>query len=113
MMINGDLIGVFFTEDYKFLDPKGSVVIDIGANIGDSAIYFALNGAEKIIALEPYPCSYNLAQENIKINNFNDKVELLNAGYGKDSSIIVNQEEISGVGSNLISAEKGTLSIFS
>ena len=104
---NGDLIGVFFTEDYKFLDPKGSVVIDIGANIGDSAIYFALNGAEKIIALEPYPYSYNLAQENIKINNFNDKVELLNAGYGKDSSIIVNQEEISGVGSNLISAEKG------
>jgi FkbM family methyltransferase len=107
MMVNGDLIGVFFTEDYKFLDPKGSIVIYIGANIGDSAIYFALNGAEKVIALEPYPHSYNIAQKNVETNNFNDKVELLNAGYGKDSNIIVNHEEISGVGSNLISAEKG------
>ncbi len=33
---NGDIGATFIREDYKWLRPKNCVVIDIGANIGDS-----------------------------------------------------------------------------
>ena len=81
---NGDIHGVFLSEEYKFLNVKNETVIDIGANIADSSIYFALNDAQKIIALEPYPYSYNSAKKNIEINDLDNKIDLLNAAYGQD-----------------------------
>jgi hypothetical protein len=36
----------FIEEQYEPVDVKGRDVLDIGASIGDSAIYFALNGAK-------------------------------------------------------------------
>jgi FkbM family methyltransferase len=89
---NGDIWGVFVNEEYKFLDCDGGVVIDIGANIGDSAIYFALKGAEITVALEPYPYSYSLALDNIRMNGLSDKITLLNAGYGKKGTIEVDND---------------------
>lgn len=63
---------------------KNKIVIDIGANIGDSAIYFALRGARHIYALEPYPYSYKLAMQNIKLNRLQNKITLLNEGCGEE-----------------------------
>lgn len=77
---NGDIQGVFFDEAYRFLPVKGKTVIDIGANIGDSSIYFAIKGANKILALEPFPKNYETAKSNIELNNLSNKVELLLAG---------------------------------
>jgi len=48
------------------LDVKGKVVIDVGAYIGDSAIYFALKGARKVIALESHPGTFAEMLDNIK-----------------------------------------------
>src|SRR5215212_7819392 len=42
---NGDIVGVFINNQYEYLPVKDKVVIDIGANIGDSPIYFILRGA--------------------------------------------------------------------
>ncbi|MEM3829960.1 MAG: FkbM family methyltransferase [Conexivisphaerales archaeon] len=111
---NGDPFRVFIYEEYKFLDVYNKTVIDIGANIGDSPIYFAINGAKKVIALEPYPHSYRYALENVKKNNLEQKVILLNAGYGKDSEIEVDENEVSGLGSRLTSKLGGKkIKIFS
>ena len=41
---NGDPFSVFVYEEYKFLEVAGKTVIDVGANIGDTAIYFGING---------------------------------------------------------------------
>ena len=82
---NGDIGACFIREEYKWLKPKGNIVIDIGANIADSSIYFASKGATKVIALEPCPYSYRLAYENILNNGYKQKIVLLNAGYGKNS----------------------------
>lgn len=41
---NGDIPSIFFAEEYKFLEPTGKMVFDVGANIGDSAICFLVNG---------------------------------------------------------------------
>ena len=103
---NGDIIEVFFNDDYKFLSSNNQIVLDIGANIGDSSVYFALNNAKMVIALEPQPYSYNLAKKNINVNNLSDKIILINAGYGLDSEIKVD-DKISGVGSKLTPSQNG------
>ena len=103
---NGDLVSVFLKRDYLWLDPKDEVVVDVGANIGDSAVYFALNGARKIISLEPHPYVYELALENVKANNLGDRIEIVNAGYGKDGAISVSCGETS-VGSDLHIQQRG------
>ena len=77
----------FVDEQYKNLDVKGKDVVDVGANIGDSAIYFALKGAKHVYAFEPYPYSYNIAKKNIKLNNLEGKITLLNEGCGKDGFV--------------------------
>jgi len=38
----------FIEGQYKWLDVKGRDVVDVDANIGDSAIYFALKGAKRL-----------------------------------------------------------------
>ena len=88
----GDIEVVFFKEDYDFLQVKDHDVIDIGMNIGDSAIYFALKGAKRIIGLEPYTYAFSFAEKNIKLNNLNNIIPL-NAGYGKDAKIIVDDKK--------------------
>lgn len=99
-------VEVFLFEVYKFLRPEGAIIIDIGANIGDSAIYFCLNNANRVIALEPFPYSYNFATLNITANSLVDKIQLLNAGYGKDSIVNVQEGESSGL-SLLTNYKKG------
>jgi len=59
---------VFNEGDYEQLDVKGKVVIDVGAYIGDSAIYFALKGARKVVAVEPLLSNYRLMLKNLDLN---------------------------------------------
>ncbi|MEM0304448.1 MAG: FkbM family methyltransferase [Saccharolobus sp.] len=63
-------------------------IIDVGAYNGDSSIYFALNGAERVIALEPFPESFELAKENVKINNLEDKIVLLPYAFAREEGEI-------------------------
>lgn len=79
-LANGDILGVFVREDYAFLPVLEKTVIDVGANIGDSSIYFAVMGARKVIALEPFIQNYEIARENLRLNSLSDKIELLLAG---------------------------------
>jgi len=97
---------VFLREDYKFLNVKDRDVIDVGINIGDSTIYFALNGAKRVIGLEPYPYAFSYAEKNIKMNNIKNAI-LLNAGYGRDSKICVDEKKIISSSSGLIPSEDG------
>ena len=72
----------FIDEQYKWLCVEGKNVIDIGANIGDTAIYFASKGARHVYAFEPYPYSYNIANKNIRLNKLQNKITLVNKGCG-------------------------------
>ena len=58
------LYEVFIKKIYgtNFRDKR---ILDIGMNIADSSIYFAVNGAKKIIAVEPIPTAYQRAVLNI------------------------------------------------
>ena len=65
---------VFEYDEYNFVNIKNRDVVDVDAFIGDSAIYFALRGARRVIALEPYPCLYRKALVNIRINKVENRV---------------------------------------
>ncbi|BCU68776.1 FkbM family methyltransferase [Stygiolobus caldivivus] len=75
--INFNLFENFVLEQYN-TEIEGEVV-DIGANIGDSAIYFVLKGATHVYAFEPLFTVYKIALQNVKINNLEDKITLINA----------------------------------
>ena len=71
---------VFDCGEYEPSNVKGKIVIDVGAFVGDSAIYFALKGARKVIAIEPHPGAYAEMLDNIRLNNLEDVITPVNAG---------------------------------
>ncbi len=98
----------FVEESYKWLDVKGKDVIDVGAYIGDSAIYFALKGARHVYAFEPYPYSYSWALKNVKLNNLEEKITMVNEGCGEKASKVRISEEYHNISrSSLKSFDKG------
>ena len=96
---NGDVKGVFLENAYGKLPAKGKIVIDVGANIGDSCIYFALRGAKRVIGLEPLPRNHALAEENVKVNNLGDMITIMLAGCsGENGYISIDPESKGSVG---------------
>jgi FkbM family methyltransferase len=90
----------FMDEAYKWLNVKGKEVVDVGANIGDTAIYFVVNGAKYVYAFEPYPFSYKIALKNIKLNKLEKKVTLLNEAIGKENKTIYINGNYKNIGSD-------------
>jgi len=72
--------GIFNYSEYALLDVKGKDVVDVGAFIGDSAIYFALKGAKKVFAVEPHPGAFAEMLDNIRLNNMENMIIPINAG---------------------------------
>jgi FkbM family methyltransferase len=54
-------------NEYGELDVKGKTVLDIGAYLGDTAIYFARKGAARVISLEPM-ATFDYIQKNVAMN---------------------------------------------
>jgi FkbM family methyltransferase len=76
---------IFGLGVYASLDVKDKVVIDVGAFVGDSAIYFALKGAKRVIAVEPHPGAFAEMLENIKLNKMENIIIPVNAGLASRS----------------------------
>jgi len=97
----------FIEEQYKWLNVKGKDVVDVGANVGDTAIYFALRGAKRVYTFEPYPYSCNIAKKNIKLNHLEDKITLLNEGCGKSGFVTIKEEYENTGGTDLKNFKEG------
>jgi FkbM family methyltransferase len=73
-----------FFEDAK----TANVILDIGANIGWTALNFAnKNPKATIIAFEPHPLTFQRAQDNFGRNNFSN-ITCLNIGLGESPSTL-------------------------
>lgn len=67
---------------------KASVILDIGANIGTTSLYFAAkNPNAKIFSFEPHPDTFKRAEENISINKFRN-IHLINLGLGEEPAVV-------------------------
>jgi hypothetical protein len=56
--VSSSVFEIFDENAYDNIDVYGRDVVDIGANVGDSSIYFALKGARKVVGVEPLPNVY-------------------------------------------------------
>jgi FkbM family methyltransferase len=74
------ILGVFDWGEYDALNVKNKVIVNIGAFVGDSSIYFALRGAKRVIAIEPHPEAFKEMLENIRLNNLENMIIPVNAG---------------------------------
>jgi FkbM family methyltransferase len=105
---NGDAVAVFLDNEYGNLPVVGKTVIDIGANIADSSIYFAIRGAKKVIGLEPFPKNYEMAKRNVESNNLSDKITLLLAGCAANQGFVtINPFDKSWGGSTVKNSSQG------
>ena len=73
----------YFSDDqWDMIKFENRYVIDIGANIGDTALYFAKENA-KVIAFEPVKHLYELGLENISLNpRYNKNIQFINKAVG-------------------------------
>ena len=95
----------FEEKQWDFLNVQNKSVLDIGAFVGDSPIYFILKGAKKVYAIEPHPDVYKEMIENIKLNNMEDKIIPINMGisYEKDY-VSINIVDINHVGGSFFNS---------
>ncbi|MEM0136721.1 MAG: hypothetical protein QXU18_16080 [Thermoplasmatales archaeon] len=100
---NVELFEIFKEESYSKLSLNDAVVIDNEGNIWDSAIYFAVNGAMRIISIELQQVSFNSMVENIKLNHLDDKIFTLLATSGSHDTFIEvgNKDAMSNGGNSL------------
>ncbi len=79
---------VFLSQQYHSLchgDPR--VIVDAGANIGLTSLYFLHRYPKaRVIALEPDPENYELAELNLR--PFKDRCELLNAALWSHDTML-------------------------
>lgn len=106
-----DPFTVFIYKEYKSIPVKNKVVVDVGANIGDSSIFFVLNGAQKVIAIEPFPHFYNILIPNIEENNYKNKIIPINAIVGYEERFVkmnIDKEMTTGIQAELSDIGKRT-----
>jgi len=86
LCISAALNDTFLKSEYEVPEVlfglKDRDVIDVGANVGDTALYFILHGARKVIAVEPLPNVAKCAEENLRLNDAADRVKVVNAALG-------------------------------
>ncbi len=92
-MCGFSLVETFVRGNYEvpevLSDVKGRDVIDVGANTGDTALYFILSGARKVIAVEPLPNVANCAEKNVNISGLAERAKIANAVLGKSDHLRV------------------------
>jgi hypothetical protein len=78
---------IFVERVYDLIDVNSKIVIDIGASIGDSAIYFASRGA-LVYAYEADDERFDNATYNIAINNLQNKIFLQKRSIDSNNEIV-------------------------
>jgi FkbM family methyltransferase len=87
---------VFDQGEYNALNANGKTVVDVGAYVGDSSIYFALRGAKRVIAIEPHPTAFKEMLDNIRLNNLEYVIVPINAGLAsKQGKICIGETDVS------------------
>lgn len=76
-----------FREIYRNVDVRNKIVLNIGAYIGDSALYWLHEGAKKVMAIEPVPEHY----EMLLLNSQGRSIIPINAAVGERVPLISKQ----------------------
>ena len=91
------LTETFLENTYGFFNVKNRTVLDVGGFIGDTAVYFAHEGAGRVVAYEPVPLFFELAKENVSLNGYAGVVEMVNMAVGGKESVSQNMVSFKSV----------------
>lgn len=80
------ILEIFEYGSYEGVEASGRIVVDVGAFVGDSPIYFILKGAKYVIALESLRKNYAEMIDNIGLNKLGEKIVPLNTALGTRGS---------------------------
>ncbi len=76
----------FIFNIYKYYDYNNKIVIDVGAQTGDSVLYFFYHKAKMIYAFEPLKNNFRILEKNVVQNKIN--CILYNVGLGDSTKEI-------------------------
>ena len=79
----------FVQKEFSILNVRNRTVIDVGANIGDSILWFLASGAAYVVGFEPFVPTFKQAEKNIQLNDLTSQVTLVNAGVGANNANLV------------------------
>lgn len=66
----------------------GDLFVDVGANVG---VYSVLAGAAvgaNALAIEPVPATFDLLQDNLRLNRLEERVRSVNVGVGETAGVL-------------------------
>lgn len=86
------LVNEYLNGDYK-CDCTGKVVLDIGGFQGETAVFFKLLGAKKVVIYEPVIENHRLIQQNIELNEVYAEVHQEGVG-AMDGTLTINYDDI-------------------
>jgi hypothetical protein len=95
------LVERFIDDEYAWLDVEGRVVVDVGANIADSVVYFASRGAAHVYGYEPDPVAFAAAERNLGLNGIANATVVQAAVQGEASNGHVSFAEVINQASSL------------
>lgn len=101
--------GIFLSGEYGYLEPRGRTVVDIGAGAGESAIYFVLRGAARVLAYEPMPVTFEYAEQNIRANGLELQIRLHREAVGARVGEVGVGRELTTATVRALSAETGNI----
>ena len=72
----GDIIGIFVKNQYNINSEKikGKIILDCGAHHGAFSFLCILLGAKKVYSFEPLSKTFEILNENIKLNKFEKNI---------------------------------------
>ncbi len=77
-----------YDDRYGVIDFRNKDVIDVGAFIGDTAIYFVMRGAGRVVAIEPpHPKAFKELVRNIRSRELINRVIPINAALSSVSGV--------------------------
>lgn len=75
-------------EDVKQYIKEDGVVLDIGANIGNHTVFFALECKSSLVcAFEPVASTYRILEKNIGLNHLSSQVKAYNLGLSNEPGV--------------------------
>jgi FkbM family methyltransferase len=97
-------MSVFITPD--------AVILDVGANIGNHAVFWALINGAKVIAVEPNPEALLYLRNNVSLNHLADSIDIRATAAGAHKGTAEVSERTTGnLGRTILSYGSGPLPV--
>lgn len=92
----------------RYLPYPLDLVIDVGANIGNHAIFWAKILDASVVCVEPSPCAIKLLRANIELNHLSDSVHIVETAAGdRQGEAALIQADTSNIGETRV-VDKGS-----